>query len=175
MNLFYVIVFLYAFFLQFSACGCSLFGSVRDDCEQMTGRCVCKPGIQGQKCTVCTGHNKILGPNGCVSGKLFLGMACNAHSMTHLEKLTFSLLVNKFPVLEGTESLVPMFMGAYHLSVSWARLFHFVASQPISLSSGVLLSLRFSFSTKILYEFLFSYHVYHMTCHKKLMHMLIQN
>ncbi|KAJ9599102.1 hypothetical protein L9F63_010416, partial [Diploptera punctata] len=48
-------------------CGCSLFGSVRDDCEQMTGRCVCKPGIQGQKCTVCTGINMILGPNGCVS------------------------------------------------------------------------------------------------------------
>ncbi|XP_033609084.1 agrin isoform X4 [Cryptotermes secundus] len=48
-------------------CGCSLFGSVRDDCEQMTGRCVCKPGIQGQKCTVCTGHKKILGPTGCVS------------------------------------------------------------------------------------------------------------
>nr|CAD7261621.1 unnamed protein product [Timema shepardi] len=48
-------------------CGCSQFGSVRDDCEQMTGRCVCKPGIQGQKCTVCTGHSKMLGPNGCVS------------------------------------------------------------------------------------------------------------
>ncbi|KAJ9583858.1 hypothetical protein L9F63_021797, partial [Diploptera punctata] len=47
-------------------CGCSLFGSVREDCEQMTGRCVCKPGIQGQKCTICTGHNMILGPNGCV-------------------------------------------------------------------------------------------------------------
>ncbi|CAG2057628.1 unnamed protein product, partial [Timema podura] len=50
-----------------TACGCSQFGSVRDDCEQMTGRCVCKPGIQGQKCTVCTGHSKMLGPNGCVS------------------------------------------------------------------------------------------------------------
>ncbi|VEN44375.1 unnamed protein product, partial [Callosobruchus maculatus] len=48
-------------------CGCSVFGSVRDDCEQMTGRCVCRPGVQGQKCTVCTSHNKILGPNGCVS------------------------------------------------------------------------------------------------------------
>ncbi|XP_030748435.1 agrin-like isoform X2 [Sitophilus oryzae] len=51
-------------------CGCSIFGSVRDDCEQMTGRCVCKPGVQGQKCTVCTSHNKVLGPNGCVSGDL---------------------------------------------------------------------------------------------------------
>ncbi|CAH0561782.1 unnamed protein product [Brassicogethes aeneus] len=51
-------------------CGCSSFGSVRDDCEQMTGRCVCKPGVQGQKCTVCTSHNKILGPNGCVAADL---------------------------------------------------------------------------------------------------------
>jgi len=81
-NWMYVIVFSHAFFRKFSACGCSLFGSVRDDCEQMTGRCVCKPGIQGQKCTVCTGHNKILGPTGCVSGKLCLGVDCSAHSLT---------------------------------------------------------------------------------------------
>lgn len=33
----------------------------------MTGRCVCKPEIQGQKCTVCTSHDKVLGPNGCVA------------------------------------------------------------------------------------------------------------
>ncbi|XP_066155435.1 agrin-like isoform X4 [Euwallacea fornicatus] len=51
-------------------CGCSMFGSVRDDCEQMTGRCVCKPGVQGQKCTVCTNHNKVLSSNGCVSADL---------------------------------------------------------------------------------------------------------
>ncbi|KAH1022933.1 hypothetical protein HUJ04_012244 [Dendroctonus ponderosae] len=51
-------------------CGCSIFGSVRDDCEQMTGRCVCKPSVQGQKCTVCTSHNKVLGPNGCISADL---------------------------------------------------------------------------------------------------------
>ncbi|KAJ8896134.1 hypothetical protein PR048_001477 [Dryococelus australis] len=55
-------------------CGCSQFGSVRDDCEQMTGRCVCKPGIHGQKCTVCTGENKMLGPGGCTSGKLRQGL-----------------------------------------------------------------------------------------------------
>ncbi|XP_064076918.1 agrin-like [Vanessa tameamea] len=46
-------------------CGCSAFGSVREDCEQMTGRCVCKSGIQGQKCTVCSNHEHTLGPNGC--------------------------------------------------------------------------------------------------------------
>ncbi|XP_065165658.1 agrin-like isoform X4 [Atheta coriaria] len=51
-------------------CGCSTFGSVRDDCEQMTGRCVCKPGIQGQKCTVCAQHDRVLGPNGCVPADL---------------------------------------------------------------------------------------------------------
>uniref|UniRef100_A0A6P7FT13 Agrin-like n=1 Tax=Diabrotica virgifera virgifera TaxID=50390 RepID=A0A6P7FT13_DIAVI len=56
-------------------CGCSTFGSVRDDCEQMTGRCVCKPGVQGQKCTICTNHNKYLGPNGCVSATDLASMA----------------------------------------------------------------------------------------------------
>ncbi|XP_011499741.1 PREDICTED: agrin-like [Ceratosolen solmsi marchali] len=46
-------------------CGCSLFGSTREDCEQMTGLCVCKSEIQGKKCTICTDHNKILTPKGC--------------------------------------------------------------------------------------------------------------
>lgn len=55
--------------INFTACGCSAFGSVREDCEQMTGRCVCKPGIQGQKCTVCSNHEHTLGPNGCFDRK----------------------------------------------------------------------------------------------------------
>ncbi|KAK2184807.1 hypothetical protein NP493_252g05062 [Ridgeia piscesae] len=45
-------------------CGCNIFGSVRDDCEQMTGRCVCKNGITGQKCNLCE-NAKQLGPRGC--------------------------------------------------------------------------------------------------------------
>ncbi|KAK3873150.1 hypothetical protein Pcinc_021789, partial [Petrolisthes cinctipes] len=45
-------------------CGCSLFGSVRDDCEQMTGQCVCKPGISGKKCNGCP-DGLVLGPKGC--------------------------------------------------------------------------------------------------------------
>ncbi|XP_026676062.1 agrin-like [Diaphorina citri] len=47
-------------------CGCSQFGSVREDCEQMTGRCVCKPGVKGSKCNECLDPNKKLGPNGCM-------------------------------------------------------------------------------------------------------------
>lgn len=47
-----------------TACGCSLFGSVRDDCEQMTGQCVCKPGIRGKKCNICP-EGLVLGPKGC--------------------------------------------------------------------------------------------------------------
>ncbi|XP_066597691.1 agrin-like isoform X2 [Prorops nasuta] len=48
-------------------CACSLFGSAREDCEQMTGRCVCNPHAQGQKCTICTDHNKKLTATGCYS------------------------------------------------------------------------------------------------------------
>jgi len=117
LNLFYIIVFSHAFFLQFSACGCSLFGSVRDDCEQMTGRCVCKPGIQGQKCTVCTGHNKILGPTGCVSGKLCLSMACSAHSLT----ITASWEAN-------------IFSASQQISCAWKNwkfITHFYRSLPL--------------------------------------------
>ncbi|XP_023317624.1 agrin-like isoform X1 [Trichogramma pretiosum] len=60
-------------------CGCSLFGSTREDCEQMTGLCVCKPEIQGKKCTICTDHNKILTPKGCqpVDAVLPIPSSCN--------------------------------------------------------------------------------------------------
>ncbi|KAF5294801.1 hypothetical protein FQA39_LY00285, partial [Lamprigera yunnana] len=63
-------------------CGCSSFGSVREDCEQMTGRCVCKPDIQGQKCTICNSHNKILTPNGCVSVDLTTLPPTNCKELT---------------------------------------------------------------------------------------------
>ncbi|KAH9416857.1 hypothetical protein DERP_011972 [Dermatophagoides pteronyssinus] len=35
-------------------CKCNKIGSSRIDCEQMTGRCVCKPGFQGMKCDICS-------------------------------------------------------------------------------------------------------------------------
>lgn len=65
------------------ACGCSTFGSVREDCEQMTGRCVCKAGIQGQKCTICTSHDKVLGPNGCVPGMSHFHCFCFVITFFH--------------------------------------------------------------------------------------------
>ncbi|XP_074654555.1 agrin-like [Tubulanus polymorphus] len=47
-------------------CNCNMFGSVRDDCEQMTGRCMCKKNIHGMKCNRCP-DGTILGPGGCSS------------------------------------------------------------------------------------------------------------
>ncbi|XP_076372901.1 agrin-like [Tachypleus tridentatus] len=51
------------------SCGCSEYGSVRDDCEQTTGRCVCKPNIKGMKCDNCT-SGKVLDHRGCVDESL---------------------------------------------------------------------------------------------------------
>ena len=34
-------------------CDCSPYGSVRSDCDQTSGKCICKPGIQGAKCDIC--------------------------------------------------------------------------------------------------------------------------
>ncbi|CAH1773592.1 unnamed protein product [Owenia fusiformis] len=52
-------------------CGCNIFGSQRDDCEQMDGKCMCKKGISGPKCNVCP-EGKVLGPQGCMdhNGKM---------------------------------------------------------------------------------------------------------
>ncbi|OQV20149.1 Agrin [Hypsibius exemplaris] len=51
-------------------CSCSNFGSVRPDCEQMTGRCVCKSGVLGLKCNTCPA-GQVLQPSGCVSADLY--------------------------------------------------------------------------------------------------------
>ncbi|CAG7734118.1 unnamed protein product, partial [Allacma fusca] len=56
-------------------CGCSRFGSVREDCEQMTGRCVCKSGVLGHKCDSCP-EGEYLGPYGCTRDALNLGRSC---------------------------------------------------------------------------------------------------
>nr|XP_020832364.1 agrin isoform X1 [Phascolarctos cinereus] len=45
-------------------CNCDPGGSVRDDCEQMTGLCSCKEGITGMKCSQCP-PGSILGSSGC--------------------------------------------------------------------------------------------------------------
>lgn len=42
---------------SFTACKCNKIGSSRTDCEQMTGRCVCKSGFQGMKCDICSELN----------------------------------------------------------------------------------------------------------------------
>ncbi|XP_029434147.1 LOW QUALITY PROTEIN: agrin [Rhinatrema bivittatum] len=45
-------------------CNCDAVGSVRDDCEQMTGLCSCKMGVTGMKCSQCpNGSNP--GMSGC--------------------------------------------------------------------------------------------------------------
>uniref|UniRef100_A0A3Q3XBV2 Agrin n=1 Tax=Mola mola TaxID=94237 RepID=A0A3Q3XBV2_MOLML len=48
-------------------CNCDATGSVRDDCEQMSGLCSCKTGVKGMKCNVCPDGSK-MGMNGCHKG-----------------------------------------------------------------------------------------------------------
>uniref|UniRef100_A0A8C3UFV7 Agrin n=1 Tax=Catharus ustulatus TaxID=91951 RepID=A0A8C3UFV7_CATUS len=45
-------------------CGCDPAGSVRDDCEQMTGLCSCRTGVTGMKCTQCP-NGSTPGASGC--------------------------------------------------------------------------------------------------------------
>jgi len=174
-NLFYVIVFSYAFFLHFSACGCSLFGSVRDDCEQMTGRCVCKPGIQGQKCTVCTGHNKILGPTGCVSGRLCLGMACSAHSLTinpSWESNIFSAIQQSSCALRNRKFITHGY-GSLPLVCILSQVIPLLSLQAYFFKLLCIVILKVFFFHQNSVYISFSYHVCHMTSHTKLIHMLI--
>uniref|UniRef100_A0A8C7W7T7 Agrin n=1 Tax=Oncorhynchus mykiss TaxID=8022 RepID=A0A8C7W7T7_ONCMY len=45
-------------------CNCDAVGSVRDDCEQMSGLCSCKTGVKGMKCNVCPDGSQ-MGMSGC--------------------------------------------------------------------------------------------------------------
>ncbi|NWZ86949.1 AGRIN protein, partial [Poecile atricapillus] len=45
-------------------CGCDPVGSVRDDCEQMSGLCSCRTGVTGMKCNQCP-HGGQLGTAAC--------------------------------------------------------------------------------------------------------------
>ncbi|PWA22178.1 hypothetical protein CCH79_00018961, partial [Gambusia affinis] len=49
-------------------CSCDPTGSVRDDCEQMSGLCSCKTGVKGLKCNVCPDGSR-MGMNGCDHGR----------------------------------------------------------------------------------------------------------
>ncbi|CAL4063227.1 unnamed protein product [Meganyctiphanes norvegica] len=61
-------------------CGCSVFGSARNDCDQRSGQCVCKPGVTGKKCTVCP-DDLVLGPKGCKlkNKKVVIPATCREH------------------------------------------------------------------------------------------------
>uniref|UniRef100_A0A5S6QAB5 Agrin n=1 Tax=Trichuris muris TaxID=70415 RepID=A0A5S6QAB5_TRIMR len=48
-------------------CNCSSSGSLRTDCEQTSGRCVCKPGVIGLKCDKCLVDSESFGSSGCQS------------------------------------------------------------------------------------------------------------
>ncbi|XP_030622895.1 agrin [Chanos chanos] len=48
-------------------CNCDPVGSVRDDCEQMSGLCSCKTGVKGLKCDVCPDGSK-MAMSGCDKG-----------------------------------------------------------------------------------------------------------
>lgn len=64
------------FSLSCPACNCDPVGSVRDDCEQMTGLCSCKTGITGMKCNQCPNGSK-LGMTGCEKGEGLRGALKN--------------------------------------------------------------------------------------------------
>lgn len=45
---------------------CNKWGSVREDCDQEDGKCECKPGVSGARCTDCPADQELT-PEGCVS------------------------------------------------------------------------------------------------------------
>jgi len=42
-------------------CQCNPYGSVSDECDEVTGQCNCRPGITGRDCSKCSARNVIIG------------------------------------------------------------------------------------------------------------------
>ncbi|GMT13881.1 hypothetical protein PFISCL1PPCAC_5178, partial [Pristionchus fissidentatus] len=66
-------------------CGCSVFGASRPDCEQSTGICECKPGVRGERCTVCIQDDHVLTSRGCVPAEERVRgeVSCNVEPCVH--------------------------------------------------------------------------------------------
>lgn len=47
-------------------CKCNLFGSVSDECDEITGQCNCRPGVTGKDCSKCE-ERHIITNRGCTS------------------------------------------------------------------------------------------------------------
>ena len=47
-------------------CLCNKHGSLREDCDQDTGKCECKPDVSGLKCNECPAGTHLTS-EGCIS------------------------------------------------------------------------------------------------------------
>lgn len=54
--------------VYFLACGCHPYGSLRKDCLQDTGQCLCHPFAIGRQCDKCIDSSLVLTDHGCVNG-----------------------------------------------------------------------------------------------------------
>jgi len=57
-----------------------------------------------------------------------------------LEKLIVAQLVKKFPTFNGTRRFITTFTRIHHWSLSWARWIQSISSDPITLTSILILS-----------------------------------
>lgn len=81
--------------LYIAACNCDPAGSVRDDCEQMSGLCSCKTGVKGMKCNVCPDGSK-MGMSGCDHGNhTYTHMHCTPYAPEcgHLCTFTYFIII----------------------------------------------------------------------------------
>ncbi len=49
------------------ACGCHPYGSIRKDCLQDTGQCLCHSYTTGRQCDKCLDSSLILTDHGCIN------------------------------------------------------------------------------------------------------------
>lgn len=115
-----------------SACNCDPVGSVRDDCEQMTGLCSCKTGITGMKCNQCPNGSK-MGMAGCEKGE---GQVCGTQKCCSTESLG---------------ELRPLGRGGFGFDVdSWVLLFYFLCMACVLFISSPFCPYPRPISSKIL-------------------------
>ena len=67
---------------------------MRNDCEQMSGKCICKPGIKGDKCDICPDETQI-SPSGCEGRKFDDGNFSSTFEILNRYKCNVSNIIAK--------------------------------------------------------------------------------
>lgn len=111
------------------SCDCDPDGTESEECDQITGQCVCQPGLTGKRCDRCDKSRSMLQDGHC---KGTVTLSYGKQNTTYISFLVFSVCDNcTLTLLDRTDELSALLSsGAGHLDPNgvpapWSKLITF--------------------------------------------------